>query len=107
MTRVGRDEAISKAVLHERLRAWVRDFPNDIVIGEAEFGQTAWLHVKDGDKTYRLNADTRRDGVLAYLALLDSIAWRTVANRNGRQNAVACGSNSEPIPHFYLYYLDG
>ncbi|HVJ87150.1 MAG TPA: hypothetical protein VM452_15955 [Caulifigura sp.] len=45
--------------------------------------------------------------MLAYLALLDSIAWRTVANRNGRQNAVACGSNSEPIPHFYLYYLDG
>src|SRR5687768_10271642 len=101
-------DAKSKAEFHDALRQWL-DTTTEETIGDAEFGQTAWLHVRDGGATYRLNADTKRQGVADYLQLVDrfgdDLKWTIRPNRDGRENAVGYGPDCETVQRFYHYVI--
>src|SRR4051812_9415392 len=94
MEQVSRSRAIDRATFHARLRGWC-NLNSEYQIGDAAFGQTTWLYVTDGGSVYRLNADTKRDGVAEYLKLVDlcgdELAWQVVPNQRGNENAVAFG----------------
>jgi hypothetical protein len=84
---------------------------NEKTIGDiGNFGQQAFLWVESSGSKFRLNADTKREGVETYLNFLkengDSLNWSIVANRNGLLNKVAFGEEKIKIPGFYLYLDD-
>jgi hypothetical protein len=110
MQRIGPREAVARPEFDALLRAW-HSHSDDHTIGDADFGQAAWIHVHDGSTVYRLNADTTRAGVEEYLRLLDKhegdLEWSIVPNRNGRDNAVAFGPDRQRPRYFYLYVRDG
>ncbi|MDO9107152.1 MAG: hypothetical protein Q7U57_19595 [Methylovulum sp.] len=68
------------------------------------------LFIKEEDKVFKLNPDTKRQGVKEYLDLLaknqGNLPWVIVANANGRMNKVAFGYDKVVIPGFYLYFVD-
>ena len=109
MKRIGANQAVTRQEFDALLREW-QSHTNDDTIGDAEFGQTAWVHVHDGSTVYRLNADTNREGVREYLRLLEKhegdLEWSFVPNRNGRDNAVAFGPDRQRPRYFYLYVRD-
>ena len=84
---------------------------NEKTIGDiGNFGQQAFLWVKSNGSKFRLNADTKREGVETYLNLLkendNSLNWSIVANMKGKINKVAFGENKIKIRGFYLYWDD-
>lgn len=84
---------------------------NEKTIGDiGNFGQQAFLWVKGNGSKFRLNADTKREGVEVYLNLLEehnnSLNWSIVANLKGKINKVAFGENKIKIRGFYLYLDD-
>ena len=111
LEKVSKSTPLSKQEFHARLRAWLHsaDNPGDSRIdgGATKYGGSAWLYVQDGWALYRLNADTKHQGVNDYLRLVDrygdDLAWTTKPNRDGKNNAVAYGPTSEPVRRFYLY----
>ena len=66
-----------------------------------------WIFVRDGEQTFYLNADTKREGVAKYLALVDTqgdaLTWTVVLSRMGGMSAFAYGETRIQIPSFYLY----
>jgi hypothetical protein len=102
------NEAVDKSEFHSLLRDWLNS-ADDSTIGDADFGKSAWLHVRDAAARYRLNADTTRQGVAEYLQLVerygDGLKWSVVANRDGVENAVAYGPESRRVRRFYLYFV--
>jgi len=93
--------------------AWLSNWyknTNEKTVGEiGNFGQQAFLWIEENEVKYRLNADTKREGVKEYLDLLDennnSIKWTVVANLKGKMNKVAFGDNKIKIRGFYLYLV--
>jgi len=88
---------------------WYRN-TNEKTVGDVgDFGQQAFLWVEENELKYRLNADTKREGVKGYLDLLDknngSIKWTVVANLKGKMNKIAFGDNEIKIRGFYLYLV--
>lgn len=84
---------------------------NEKTIGDiGNFGQQVFLWVEGNGFKFRLNADTKREGVEVYLNLLkennNSLNWSIVANLKGKINKVAFGENKIKIPGFYLYLDD-
>ncbi len=106
MERTGRGEWISKSEFHSRLRRWFRD-TNDAVIGDPDaHALTAWVWVRDGHRLARLNADTTRDAVAAYLELvrtLPEIDWSIVPSARGHPTKIAFGPDRIVLPAFHLY----
>lgn len=106
MEKVGPSDAISKREFHSRLRSWLLNTQENM-IGDAERGQEAWVHVLHAATVYRLNSDTKRAGVAEYLELVnrhgDDLKWSTTQNRDGKPNAVAYGPDASRIQRFYLY----
>jgi len=102
------NEAVSKARFHALLRDWFEETDDDR-IGDVDFGKSAWLHVFDGETRFRLNADTKRQGIAEYLRLVDrhgdGLKWSVVANRDGKLNAVAYGPDAKRVRRFYLYSI--
>jgi hypothetical protein len=89
------------------LEAWYRD-TDDATVGDVGgYGQRALLWVNDEGLLYRLNADTKRNGVRDYLALREQygprLDWSVVANRKGVTNKAAFGRMQVRIRGFYLY----
>ena len=83
---------------------------NEKTVGDVgNFGQQAFLWIEENEMKYRLNADTKREGVKEYLQLLDenngSIKWVVVANLKGKMNKIAFGDNAIKIRGFYLYLI--
>jgi hypothetical protein len=107
MQRVHWDQALTKAEFHARLRAWLRDDEARIDGGRDGDGRAPWVHVRDGHALYKLHADTKRQGVADYLALVrqhgDDLAWTVVASQSGKPSAVAYGPTAQKVRRFYLY----
>src|SRR5690349_21327809 len=89
MERVRRNEAVSKAEFHRRLREWLQDTRDTMIGGGAMDGRTAWIYVNDDGVLYKLHADTRREAVLNYIALVaefgDELAWEVAPNNGGTE----------------------
>jgi hypothetical protein len=71
---------------------------NEKTVGDiGNFGQQAFLWVEDNSTKFRLNADTKREGVKVYLDLLkennNALNWSIVANLKGKINKVAFVEN--------------
>jgi hypothetical protein len=111
LDRVRLGEAITKREFHCRLREWLTD-TDDATIGPPDIHkQTAWVHVRDGNSVYKLDADAHREAVTAYLGLVDlyggDLGWQPVVNEQGRANAAGFGPNTErPTPLLYLYLVE-
>jgi hypothetical protein len=109
MERVRLSEAISKVELHRRFREWLAA-TNDRYIGPAgEDERTAWVHVRDGERRFKLHSDTNRPAVEEYLKLVgvhgDDIEWQVVENRRGNMNAVAFGPDATRLDSTLYLYL--
>ena len=84
---------------------------NEKTVGDiGNFKQQAFLWVEENGAKFRLNADTKREGVEIYLNLLKenygSLNWSIVANLKGKINKVAFGEDKIKIRGFYLYLVD-
>ncbi len=109
MTQVLKHDALTKTELHRRLREWLTS--DEAIIGPGEaFAKSAWIHVKDGDRLFEFDPDTKRTAVEEYIGLVDrwgdELKWNIVPNRRGKPNAVAFGPDSHPLANtLYLYLL--
>lgn len=107
MERTGRQDWISKGEFHIRLRRWYRQTADTVVGDPAADKRTAWVWVRDGHRLARLNADTTRDAVGEYLALVRSapadIEWHVVPSARGRLTKIAFGPDRIILPSFHLY----
>jgi hypothetical protein len=111
MDQVRLSEAISKAELHHRFRHWLQNTDDHIIGPPAEDERTAWVHVRDGERRYKLHADANRRAIEEYMQLVatfgDNIEWHVVENQRGRLNAVAFGTQAVPLSNtLYLYLVD-
>lgn len=107
--RVSRGEAIDRDKLHLLLSDWLQSTCESTIAPPDLFGPTPWLYVRDDGKLFRLHADTRREGVSAYLALVEGpseVDWSIATNQRGKANAVVFGPDRRKIPYFYLYLVD-
>lgn len=106
LQRVHWDQALAKAELHARLRDWLGHREDHIDGGSDNDGRAPWVYVRDGQPLYKLHADTKRQGVEEYLALVgqygDNLVWTVVASRSGKPSAVAYGPQQK-VRRFYLY----
>lgn len=109
LPRKGRNDPLTKAALHKRLRRWLST-TDEAIVGDPDVqGRTPWVYVRDGDRLFRLHADAGREAVRAYLAFVeehgDAIEWTVVPNARGNPNAVAHGPDRERLTPFYLYLV--
>ena len=70
MKQIRREEALTKAEFHERLRDWLNSTDESRIGPEDVDGRTSWVHVRDGADVFGLHADTKRDAVDRYLQSL-------------------------------------
>lgn len=97
----------------ETLRNWLEYTDHETICNEDySFGGKGWLYCKVGNEVLRLNQDTRRAGVKAFLDSLgpgnvQSSSLVVVANQGGRFNVVVPNSIGHGIPYFYFYLHDG
>ena len=113
MQRVRRANRISRAEFHLRLLRWLGEEGNEQRIdGQppgTDDGHCHWVYVSDGESICYLNADSTREGVAEYLALVlqhgNDLAWSPILNRRKTQeNLVGFGPDMEPLTGIYLYY---
>lgn len=107
MERVEREAWITKTEFHRRLTEWYRRSSAPL-IGDPEVpGMTGWVWVRDGHLLAKLDADTTRAGVGAYLDMLHErrgeLSWSVVESARGQATKIAFGSERRIIPGFYLY----
>lgn len=107
MERVERDAWITKSEFHRRMAEWHRNTDDAVVGDPAVSGLTGWVWVRDGHLLAKLDADTTRAGVAAYLELLNArrgeLSWSVVESARGQTTKIAFGKDQQVIPGFYLY----
>ncbi len=107
MERVEREAWITKHEFHGRLTHWFRHSRAPVVGDPDVPGMTGWVWVRDGHLLAKLDADTTRAGVGAYLDMLHErrgeVAWSIVESARGQQTKIAFGSEQRILPGFYLY----
>jgi hypothetical protein len=63
--------------------------------------------VRDGHRLARLNADTTRDAVAQYMALVQAapgdLEWSVVPSARGNLTKIAFGPDRLILPSFHLY----
>ena len=96
----GRSAApISRAAFEARLRRWY-ELTDDARVGDdSSFGGTPWVWIQNGARRFHLNADTTREGVGEYLAMLTrepELQWTVVRGRAGRLNWLSRDCTSTP-----------
>jgi hypothetical protein len=106
MIEVKRNEPLTKAEFHKRLREWMVN--DDKQIGDiSAHDRKAWIHVQSDSQLFQLHADTKRDAVKQYLDLVDSLGddlqWEVVPSQMKKMSAVAFGPDKIRITSFYLY----
>ena len=97
LSRIRQNEAISKPEFNNLLEYWYNNSNKDRITEIDVIGVTPWIFIKDGERTYRLHADTRREGVEEYLNNYKNSDWVIVENNVGNLNAVAFSTNETPI----------
>lgn len=107
MERVERDAWITKVDFHRRLTDWYQR-SNEPLVGDPDVpGMTGWIWVRDGHLLAKLQADTTRQAVGAYLGLLregrGELTWSVVESARGQPTKIAFGAEQQVIPGFYLY----
>ncbi|MGH7444074.1 MAG: hypothetical protein ACREKM_04320 [Longimicrobiales bacterium] len=107
MERVERDAWITKQEFHRRLTDWYRHGSAPLVGDPAVPGMTGWVWVREGHLLAKLNADTSRAAVGAYLDMLHErrgeLSWSVVESARGQTTKIVFGSEQRVIPGFYLY----
>jgi len=106
LERVRRATPLSRAEFEERLRAWYQSTDETRIGDGGSYGGAPWVWVRHGTGLYHLNADTKREGVGAYLNLLakePSLRWIVGEGRAGKLTKVLFGDRQVAIPGFYLY----
>lgn len=102
-----RDTALARPEFHRALADFLQS--GKATIGDASFGQTAWVWVKHQGNRYHLNADSTAAGVAAYLSLVETLGedlqWSVVENARGRKNRAGFGPDEAVVEGFYLYRL--
>ena len=100
--------ALDKSQFHKQLRRWLSETDEDVV-GPDGYGQRGLIHVRSGRSLFKLNADTTRSGVKAYLELVDRVGdnlnWEVTTSQRGNMTAVIYGREGVRIPGFFLYFL--
>ena len=108
MDRVTLREALNRREFHRRLKEWLEN-TDDPAVGPEGYGQNGLVHVSDGESIFKLNTDTKRHGVQAYMQLLaqhgDGIDWHVTTSQRGNSTAVTYGPNRLHISGFYLYLV--
>lgn len=68
-------------------------------------GDLKWAWVEFADERFHLNADTRREGMEAFIAndAAGQRLWYVVENERGRWNKVTNRSDKNPIENFFFY----
>ena len=104
MDRIARRNAIGVAEFDQQLRTWL-DTTDEQRVGVGK--SVAWIHVRAGRETFRVNADTQRSAVQAYLRLprrsTSPLEWHVVPTRTGEPNAVGFGPERRRIEGFNAY----
>lgn len=106
LSKIKKEDAIKIEKFNELLEEWDK-ITNEKIdrISSEEVGANAWIHIIDRDITYRLNADTKREGVKKYLKNYKNSSWILVENNRGVKNKVAFGDYNNTIVGFYLYLV--
>lgn len=108
MEQVSRHIPLDRTQFHARLREWLLGC-NEQRIGSANYGRTAWIHVRDGGNLFALNADTGRDAVNQYLEVVklhgNDLRWDITETKRGNMTAVSYGPSLCRIESFYFYLI--
>jgi hypothetical protein len=102
------NEPISKSKFNNRLERWLAK--NEATIGiKGDFTRAALVFVQDGAEVFRLNKDTTRAGVVAYLDLVakygNELEWKRIRGQRGNTTSVGYGPECVRIKFFYLYAI--
>ena len=107
MKQVPRNQALTKAEFHQRLREWFHDTGERTVGSDEVDGRTRWIYVRDGADLFVLHADTSREAVEWYLQTVaangDDLRWEVAPSQRGNMTAVAYGPERLRNTSFYLY----
>jgi hypothetical protein len=70
-------------------------------------GREGWIHVRDGNRLFKLNADCTREAVKHYLDLVslygDDLEWNITTSNRGNPTALLFGPKSVRYESFPLY----
>ncbi|WP_148044661.1 hypothetical protein [Stagnimonas aquatica] len=110
LPKIGRDSALTKSEFHQLLFDWWMS-GRDTVVGDPEQqGRTPWIFVEDMGLLFKLNSDTRREGVGGYLGLVekfgDTLDWNITVSQRGVATSVVFGPGRERPKYFYFYVVD-
>ena len=94
----------SKKHLFILLDMWVKSTENskDTIGNLGVYNNVKIIKLNLDDKSYYIDADTTREGVLKFLENKKR-KWRIIVNRDGRRNKVTNTTNDAPIEGFYMY----
>lgn len=100
----------SKSGLADLLARWYRETTEGTIGADLTYGGQAWLWVDLHPHPVRLNADTTREAVHAYLDDVASrsaeVRWHVVANERGRRiNRVVFRADRRPVPGWFCYLV--
>jgi hypothetical protein len=95
----------SKDDLIKLLEKWLEN-PKNITIGDlTNFnGNARWLFLKLDNKSYYLNADNHRNGVLELVKNhRKGNVWKVIQNNRGTYKKLTNDVNHKAIPYLYFY----
>lgn len=95
----------SEELFYQILKAWLYINKNsDARTGNSPskngFVNNFWIVL--GSRTYYLNSDTERNGVLEFFRNREN-SWKRIANRDGKKNLITNKTSEEAIKGFYFY----
>ena len=110
MAKVTKKQAMSKSELHLRFQQWLARSESTTIAPQEIFGRSAWIFVRDEERVFKIDPDTKREAIKVYMELVaehgDDIKWQIVANSKGNLNAVAFGPHAKRLKNtFYLYLV--
>lgn len=98
---------LTVAEFNAYLTNWIGNSFDEVLSGPKEYKQN-FLKVTIGGVECGLSGDSTRRGVIDYLIAHETgdPTFVVVANKKGTFNRVVVGSESDPIPGFYLYTIE-
>jgi hypothetical protein len=97
----------SKSALADLLARWYRETTEETIGPDVTFGGQEWVWVDLRPHPVKLNADTSREAVRAYLDDVSDrgleVPWYVVANERGRVNKVLYRADGKHARGWYCY----